>query len=140
MTWSRPCDLLGPGCLCGSGDEFEAVGVGGAHDSEVAFVECRDGGLDEAFSDGDGGRVNDVEAGIGIIRTADSFCSAVYRRRVPLDPRSTFIVVAIFQNQRATQNPGRFRQLTGSTAAAQTPTHEPLQAGQGRRSRTQRCH
>lgn len=50
----------------GSGEEFERVGVGGAHDPEIAFVERRDDGQVQAFSRGDGGRVDDVEAGIGV--------------------------------------------------------------------------
>jgi len=37
----------------GSGDEFEGVAVGGAHDSEVAVVHRRDGGDAEAFGDRD---------------------------------------------------------------------------------------
>ena len=49
-----------------SGVGVERVDVCGANDPEVAFVERGDHGLVEAFSGGDGGRVDDVETGIGV--------------------------------------------------------------------------
>jgi len=56
-------------CRCGSagsGEKFESVDVVGAHDPEVSFIEGRDSSLVQPLSDSDGGRVDDVEAGIGV--------------------------------------------------------------------------
>ena len=50
--------------MSGSGDEFESVAVDGAHNGEVAAVECGDGGDVEAFGDGDDRGVDEPEAEI----------------------------------------------------------------------------
>lgn len=62
------------GCSPGSGEQVKGVGVGGAHDPEVSFVERGDDGLVETFGCCDGGGVDDVEAGIGV--GGDEFVNA----------------------------------------------------------------
>lgn len=61
----------------GSGEKVEGVGVGAAHDPEVAFVERRDDGLFEALGDSDDGYVGDVEADVGVGVGAEQRCAQV---------------------------------------------------------------
>ncbi len=45
---------------------MERIDVGGSDGSEVPMVQGRDRGQLEAFGDGDGGRVDDIEVQVGV--------------------------------------------------------------------------
>ena len=68
--------------MFGSGNEFEGVAVGGAHNSEVAVVHRRDRGDVDAFSDRDDAGVPEVEAQVLVVAAKVDSASPVVTREV----------------------------------------------------------